>query len=368
MYLTASKQFIMSTRSLTKHRSFLLFSLLSLLAVVILAGCTAAANEKNEAPKAVVPQGVPVDGYIVKTEVSTEDMEVAGTLAANQEVAIVSELPRKIVRVQVKEGNVVHAGDLLFQLDDADLVAQLEQLQQREKLASLNEARLKDLIEHDAAIQQDYDQASTNLKVLQAEVRQLQVTISKTRIRAPFDGRIGIIHAYTGALVSPNTVLTNIVEDAQIKVEFSVPEKYANTILNGSIQPFTVESDSKAYTARVIARESLLDQNTRTLLIRAITPNPGRILLPGQSARIKLGIHANNEALMVVSHALIASSQGYSVYKFSNNQATLTPVETGQRTAYNIQVTKGLIPGDTVITSNLLRLVPGAPVQLVTIK
>ncbi len=88
--------------------------------------------------------------------------------------------------VPVKEGNIVAKGTLLFQLDDADLQAQLERLRQQEKLAALNEARLKDLIAHDAASQQDYDQAATNLAVLKAEIRQLQTTIDKTRIRAPF--------------------------------------------------------------------------------------------------------------------------------------------------------------------------------------
>lgn len=358
----------MTALTVTTRKQALFLSLLALVMVVTIAACSTMANETKKSPETAAPQGVPVDGYIIKTEAVKEEMEVAGTLAANQEVAISSELTRKIVHVHVKEGNVVRTGDLLFQLDDDDLQAQLEQLQQRKKLAVLNENRLKDLIEHDAAIQQDYDQAITNLKVLEAEIKQLQVTISKTRIRAPFDGRIGIIRAYTGALVSPSTVLTNIVDDGQIKVEFSIPERYAKTIANGSSQSFTVESDGKTYTANVVARESNLDQNTRTLLIRAITPNPSRALLPGQSARLKLAINEDGDAIMVVSHALLASAQGFSVYKLSNNQATLVPIKTGIRSSTAVQVTEGLAAGDTVITSNLLRLQPGAPVVLATIK
>jgi membrane fusion protein (multidrug efflux system) len=126
----------------------------------------------------------------------SEELEVTGTLVANQQVAIVSELTRKIVRVNVKEGSKVKEGTLLFQLDDADLQAQLERYRQQEKLALLNEERLKDLIAHEAIAQQDYDQASTNLKVLQAQVRELQVTIEKTRITAPFNGQIGIINVH----------------------------------------------------------------------------------------------------------------------------------------------------------------------------
>lgn len=355
-----------------QHHRFLFYWLLiflsSIIAGVVLSGCSVQAEDKKDTPPVAASAGIPVDAYVVKAQSAKEEMEVAGSLAANQEVAVASELMRKIVRVHVKEGNVVRQGDLLFQLDDTDLQARLEQLQQREKLAALNEARLKDLIEHDAAIQQDYDQASTNLKVLQAEIRELLVTISKTRIRAPFDGRIGIIRAYTGALVSPSTLLTTIVDDAQIKVEFSIPEKYAAAIPVGSTQLFTVESDSKTYSSKVIARESVLNENTRTLLIRAITPNPGKLLLPGQSARVKLTLSNADDALMVVTHALIPSVQGYSVFKASNKQVSLVPVEIGQRGATDVQVLKGLSAGDTIVTTNLLRLSPGAAVEFATLK
>lgn len=354
----------------TQHR-WLVSSLTTLFLIVIMAACTIQGKDKEDAltiSTAPAPVGIAVDGLIVKPRALNEELQVAGTLLANQEVDIVSELMRKIVRIHVKEGNFVPAGTLLFQLDDADLQAQFEQLQQREKLASLNEARLKDLITHDAAVQQDYDQAVTNLKVLQAEIRQLQVTIDKTRIRAPFDGRIGIISVYPGALVSSNTVLANFVDDRQLKVEFSVTEKYARMISPGSEQKFTVESDSKEYTAKVVASESRLHESTRTLLIRASTPNPGRTLLPGQSARLTLSVHTANDALFVTSQALIPSSQGYSVYLGKANQVVLAPVEVGERNAYDVQILKGIAPGDTVITSNLLRIMPGAPIHFVTLK
>lgn len=348
-----------------------LSSIALLLLIGIVAACTLEGKDRDDTKKNSAPAtapGISVDGLIVKPSTLKEQLEVSGTLLANQEVNITSELPRKIINIQAKEGNVVKKGTLLFQLDDADLQAHLEQLQQREKLAVLNESRLKDLIENDAAVQQDYDQATTNLKVLQAEIRQLQVTLDKTRIRAPFDGRIGIVHVYPGALVSPNTVLTNFVDDRQIKIEFSVPEKYAQMIVTGSDQKFKVESDTREYTAKIAASESHLNETTRTLLVRAITANPGRTLIPGQSARLQLTLNTSNDALMISSRALIPSSQGYSVYISKGNKVLLAPVEIGQRDPYDVQITKGLSSGDTVITSNLLRLVPGAPVRFVTVE
>lgn len=338
-----------------------------LAALFFIAGC--AANGKEPSPvAAAAPQATPVDGDVLRNSVLKEELEVTGTLVANQQVDIVSELTRKVVRVNVREGSVVSTGDLLFQLDDADLQAQLEKLRQQEKLALLNEQRLNDLIKHEAVVQQDYDQAFTNLKVLQSQIAELQVMISKTRVKAPFSGRIGIIHVYPGAVVSMNTVLTNLEDNSQVKVEFFVPEKYINTITPGSEQKFTVSSDNKQYTAKVIARESKLDQNTRTLLVRAVSANPGGVLIPGQSARLNLSLHSSGNALMVPSQALIPSSQGYNVYISKNNAVALRAVEIGQRSPYGAEVLKGLEPGDTVITSNLLRLMPGAAVRFVTLK
>jgi len=334
----------------------------------LLAGCYGKVKEAAAASVATAPPATPVDGIIVRPATLSEELEVTGSLVANQQVDIASELTRKIIRVNVKEGSFVHTGELLFQLDDQDLQAQLEKLSQREKLAILNEQRLRDLIKHEAVIQQDYDQAFTNLKVLQAEIAELRVMIAKTRIQAPFSGRIGIIHVYPGAIVSTNTILTNLEDNSVVKLEFSVPEKYANVITQGSEQHFSVTSDSRQYKANVVARESRLDANTRTLLVRAVSPNPGGILIPGQSARMHLELHSSNDALVVPSQSLIPSAGGYSVYVSRNSQVQAVPIEIGQRGPNSVEVLKGLHKDDTVITSNLLRLMPGSPVQFVTLK
>lgn len=337
--------------------------------IAIITGCFAEGKEKNDTPVATAAvQTIPVDGNIIKPATLKEELEITGSLAANQQVDIVSELTRKIIRVNVKEGAYVQAGQLLFEMDNADLLAQLQRLRQQEKLASLNEERMRDLITHEAVVQQDYDQAFTNLKVLQAQIAELLVTINKTHIKAPFGGQIGIVHVYPGAVVSVNTVLANIQDNSVIKLDFLVPEKYAPVIPEGSEQRFTVTSDTNHYTAKVVARESKLDETTRTLLVRAVSKNPGKKLLPGQSARIHLSLHSSNDALMVSSQALMPTSQGYNVYVVKNSQVQITPVEIGQRGPYAVEILNGLNKGDTVVTSNLLRLSPGAGVHFVTLK
>jgi membrane fusion protein, multidrug efflux system len=363
----------MSTQTITKNLiNSPLLAALAYFTILFIGGCYAKAEDKanTTAVSTVAPvsPGIPVDGYIVKPAVLKDELEITGTLEPNQEVDIVSELPRKIIRVNVKDGASVNSGQLLFEMDNSDLLAQLEKLHQQEKLARLNEERLRDLIQHEAVVQQDYDQAFTNLKVLEAQVAELQVTLNKTRIRAPFSGQLGIVHVYPGAVVSVNTILTHIQDNSQVKLDFHVPEKYAQTITTGSQQKFTVASDSRQYTAKVIAREAGIDQSTRTLLVRAVSQNPGRVLLAGQSARIQLSLHSSADALMVSSQALIPSSQGYSVYTVKSNQVQLAPVEIGQRGPYTVEVLHGLYKGDTVVTSNLLRLMPGSQVQFASLK
>jgi membrane fusion protein (multidrug efflux system) len=350
-------------------RTFALSVAGSMLMAAFIAACSSRAEELKTEPKNIaIPTGVPVDGVVVKPGVVRDELEVTGTVVANQQVDIVSELTRKVVRVNVKEGSKVKRGTLLFQLDDADLQAQLERYHQQEKLAKLNETRLKDLIEKEAISQQDYDEASTNLKVLEAQIQELEVAIGKTRIVAPFDGQIGMINTHPGAIVSVNTILTDLEDNSVVKVEFSVPEKYTNVIQIGSEQSFTIISDQKQYKTKVVARGASLSQDTRTLLVRGVTANPDGKLLPGQSARLNLSLNTSAGALTVASQSLIPSTNGYSVFVARKNKAEALPVSIGQRSASTVQITEGLQEGDTVIVSNLLRLGPGAPVQFISVK
>lgn len=352
---------------LLKHRLFRNALVLAGITAIAVA-CTLQAGEREKTPRPKAFAGIPVDATVVTPRVLYDRLEVTGTILANQQVSIVSELTRKVVSVNVREGSNVKKGTLLFRLDDADLLAQLERLRQQEKLASLNEGRLKDLILHEAVAQQDYDEVATHLKVLQAQIRELEVTIDKTRITAPFDGHIGMINVHVGAVVSINTVLTDIEDNSIVKIEFSVPEKYSNVIALGSEPTFTTPSSDHSFKTRIIAKAASLSTDTRTLLVRGQTPNRGGELLPGQSARITLSLNASSGALAISSQALIPSPGGYKVFVVRKNSAKALPVQIGQRTTGSVEILEGLNPGDTVITSNLLRLSSGAPVSVASIK
>jgi membrane fusion protein, multidrug efflux system len=348
----------------SRHFSHALFTLAF---GTLLLGCSVQANDKPAEP-VKVPSGIPVDVTVIQPKELQEQLQVVGTIVANQQVSIVSELTRKVTKVNIKEGSKVKKGTLLFQLDQADLLAQLERLHQQEKLALLNEKRFKDLVDHEAIAQQDYDEVATNLKVLQAQISELKVTIDKTRITAPFDGQIGMVNTHVGAIVSTNTILTDIHDNSVIKIEFSVPEKYTKYIQVGSEQSFTTPASQEPFKSTIIAKAGSLSSETRTLLVRAASQNKDGKLIPGQSARINLSLNATANTLSVGSQVLIPSTGGYSVFVLRNGKAEATPVEIGQRSAAAVEIIKGLQPGDSVVTSNLLRLGNGAPVQVVSVK
>jgi membrane fusion protein (multidrug efflux system) len=227
---------------------------------------------------------------------------------------------------------------------------------------------LKGLLDHDAVTQQDYDEASTNLRVLQAQIKEVLVSIDKTRIRAPFDGQIGMINIHPGAIVSTNTILANIEDNRFIKTEFSVPEKYASLISTGSLYSFTTTATDKTYKAHVSALSAKLSENTRSLVVRGITPNPTGELIPGQSARVTLAFTSPTKTVTVSANALIPSPAGYTLFVSRNGEAHLTPVEIGERNSGTVQILSGVADGDTVVTSNILRLGQGTPISFASIK
>jgi len=336
--------------------------------IIAMSACTTSANKTTTDNKPAANPGVPVDAIVLKPEDLNERMEISGTLTALQEVNIMSELSRKVTAVYAAEGRQVTAGTVLFKLDDADLQAQLDQYLQQEKLAKINEQRLADLIANQAAIQQDYDQALTSLRVLQAQIRQIRVNIEKTRITAPFAGRIGLVNIHPGALVAPGQTLTTLEDKSRIKIDFYIPEKYAVHFKPGDPIRFKVESSDKDYEGSIIAEESKLNNDTRTLMLRAIAANEGGELLPGQSAHVSINLHAVKGAVMVPNQVLMPSSAGYSVFISKNGKADMKAVKTGERNANTIHITEGLSAGDTLIVSNMLRLAPGTDLHFVSIK
>jgi membrane fusion protein (multidrug efflux system) len=295
-----------------------------------------------------------------------DTVQTVGTLAANEAVDLVAELSRRLVAVHVAEGTEVEAGALLFKLDDADLKAELAQLEVRRNLAARTVERQRALLQYDkkALSQQAYDQAVAELQTVEAEIAALRVTLAKTEIRAPFHARVGLRRVSEGAWITPATLLTTLQDTSRIKIDFALPERHAGAIAIGQPFHFRVAGRSEDFTGQVVALESAIDAPTRSLLVRGVSDNPGGFLHPGAFATVTVALEQRAAGILVPAQAIVPSVTGHGVYVARDGVADLQEVEIGLRTRDAVEILRGLAPGDTVLTSNLLRLRPGMPVQV----
>ena len=303
------------------------------------------------------------EGFTIATETVRETVPTLGTLLANESVNIVAESARRVLAIHVEEGSLVGKGALLFKLDDATLRADLMRLEGRHALAAANEARLRSLVAQKLVADQDYDRAQSELKAIVGEMEVLKVAIGQTEIRAPFAGRVGLRRVSPGAYVNTNTVLTTLTDISQLKLDFTLPERYSAEVMKGQTFNFKVEGRGETYVGRVVAVEPGIDTSTRSVIVRGVVPNPGGRLTPGASASVEFEVRSA-EGILIPSRALVPSIKGHSVFVLKDGKAMEREVTIGVRTPESVQIVSGLNRGDVILTSNLLRLRPGIPVKL----
>ncbi|MEO5912669.1 MAG: efflux RND transporter periplasmic adaptor subunit [Luteolibacter sp.] len=315
-----------------------------------------------QAPKGKVPSGpLPAELYTVKAEPFEQTIATVGTLRANESVTLVSELSRRLMKIEVKEGSDVAAGDLLFKLDDSDLLAELGEIDARLKLAMTNKQRVDNLLPRKAISQQEFDSSTAELSVLQAQRNTQAVLISKTAILAPFSGRVGVRQVSEGAFVSSTTPLVTLQDVSRIKVDFPLPERYSSEVKQGQKFTFSVAGNGQVFDGVVTVIEPAIEATTRSLLVRGVCDTP-KGLLPGGFAEVTLTLDGKTNGFLVPSQAIVPSQRGQGVYVISDGKAKLVSVEIGVRTEDKVQVLRGLNEGDLVATTNLLRMRPGLEV------
>lgn len=305
-----------------------------------------------------------VEVMIAKEQVLNEDIEVPGSLLANESTEIHPEVSGRLVLLNVREGAFVGRGTLLAKLYDGDLQAQLRKLQVQLKIAQQTENRQEQLLKIQGISQQDYDLSLLQVHNINADIEIIRSTISKTDIRAPYNGKLGLKNISPGAYITPATVITTINQVDQLKLQFDIPEKYGAMIKKGQDINFTIDGTPKNFTAVVLATEGSIQENTRSLAVRALVKSKDAGLLPGAFAKVKIVLGKNENALMIPNNSLIPQGRKKLIFLFSNNKALSTEITTGIRDSTNIQVLTGLNTGDTVITSGLLFLKPGSDVKI----
>lgn len=300
--------------------------------------------------------------YVVKTVPFAQTVATVGTLRANESVTIVPEISRRLVKIHIQEGSDVAAGDLLFKLDDSDLTAELAEIDARIRLAQSNKSRAENLLPSESISQQEFEGAAAQLSILEAQRNTKATEITKTEIRAPFAGRVGIRQVSEGAFVSPATPLIELQDVSRIKVDFPLPERYAGEVKTGQKFTFTVAGNGTIFQGAVTVIEPAIDADTRSLQVRGLCAEP-KGLLPGGFAEVKLTLDETASGFMIPSQALAPSPRGQGVYLIEGGKAKLQPVELGVRSEDQVQILRGLKEGDVIATTNLLRIRPGLEVN-----
>ena len=344
------------------------------LVLSVLTGC----KEKKGAGamKGMPTLAISVAKPIVKDITLTKDYP--GYLTTEKTVNLVARVNGTLQSTSYTPGGRVKQGQLLFVIEPTlykDKVEQaeaaLKTAQAQLEYARSNYSRMKEAVKSDAVSQIQVLQAESSVAEGVAAVNNAEAALSTAHtnlsycyVRAPFDGIIGLRQISVGSYASPTTIVAKLTKITPLKVEFSVPERYASQIKKGTNLNFRIEGKLDAFSAKVYAVESTIDPNLHQYTARALYPNTNRALLPGRYTSIQLKKEEIPNAIAIPTEAIVPEMGKDKVFLYKSGKAEPVEVTTGIRTDAEVQIVRGLQVGDTILTSGTLQLRLGLPVTL----
>lgn len=305
-----------------------------------------------------------VTGIVVNTQTFDNNLSLSGSIEANEQVEIRSEVSGIVEGIYFNEGSNVTKGQVLFKVNDIELKAQLRQAATKENLAGENARRAKLLLQKEAISQEEYDVAKADYASAQAQSQLIKAQIAKTSVKAPFSGKIGLRSISPGTYITPTVLVAKLVNTSKLKITFSIPEKYASQVRDNATINFTVSGSDTQYTAKIYAIEPEVAVETRTLQIRAIAENKDGKLFPGTFADVILPLDIIHDAIVVPTEAIVPVQNGKKVFISDFGKAKEVMVQTATRTDASILVLSGLKKGDTVVTSGVMLLKKDDPIKV----
>jgi membrane fusion protein, multidrug efflux system len=300
----------------------------------------------------------------LKLETLSNQLQVTGTILPNESVELRSEISGLVDRIAFQEGQYVAKGTPLVYLNDDQLQAQKQKLEFTQKLFESQENRQKQLLAREAISQEEYDIVLNQFNTTLSDLKLVEAQLTKTVIRAPFNGRLGLRRISEGSVIGTSDVIASFVNIDPIKLEFSIPERYASDVKVGASVFFSNESSDQEVEGKVFAFEPQIDQATRTLKLRAQSSNKEGRFLPGMFVRIRFVLSTLESALLVPAESVIPELTGYKVFIVdSEGKAEQRIIEIGTRTDTQVQVLKGLNEGDLVLTTGVMQVRQGMPVK-----
>jgi membrane fusion protein, multidrug efflux system len=322
----------------------------------------AACKEKKEKPKGgdeKKDRPTMVDIMVASSQPVTNVIEANGTIIPGESTELRPEVSGRLTYLNVPEGKSVAQGTVLARINSADLEAQVQRTKVQLETATKTEERLKQLLDVNGINQSDYDIALNTVNTLKADLAYTQTLIDKTVVRAPFTGTIGLRQVSPGAYVTPASILATMQQLGKMKIDFTLPEENSDLIRIGSVVKVKMEGrDTTIKRATVIALEPQANRLTRNLLVRALLDDSR--VNPGAFAKVIISSGNNKKAIMIPTNAIIPDDRNNQVILVKGGKATFVNVQTGTRTANNVEITQGISEGDSVVVTGVLFAKPDA--------
>lgn len=322
-------------------------------------------------PQAIGQQPVPVVVKEAVIDSFVDRVEALGTLRANETLEVTATVSETVTVIHFDDGQRVEAGDILVEMTGKEEHALIEEERSTIGEAKKQYDRVRPLVKRGAASQALLDQRRREYETALARLRALESKLQDRLIVAPFSGVVGLRNISVGALIEPGDVVTTLDDDSRMKLDFTVPAINLSSLKAG----LPIEAKSPAFPGRVFKGEvssvnSRIDPVTRSIVVRAILPNPDRLLKPGLLMSIDL-LKNPRQAVVIPEEALSPSGRENHVFvvdpKADDTIAMQRKVTTGGRRPGEIEILTGLAPGEFVITHGGLRSRPGQPVKIIAI-
>ncbi len=310
------------------------------------------ASKSDRAKRPVTVNAVPA------VEATIEDRVTAvGSLLAAQSVSLAPEVDGRVVEIGAKDGQAVLANDLLFRLDDSVTEAELAQSEAELGLARADLKRARNLAKNSFVSERSREEAAANVKVLRAKLQVVRARLAKARIRAPFDGQLGLIKVNLGEYVKSGAALVRLDDLSSLKLDLRVPERLLARVRTGQTIRVTFDAyPEREFVAAVETIDTAIDSVGRSLIVRGRLANPDRLLRPGMFARARLVLGARDTAVMVPEESVLASAKGQYVFAVRDGKAQRQMVKTGIRQGGRIEIVDGVSAGELVVTAGQVKL------------
>lgn len=328
---------------------------------IVILGCytNGSAVKAKAADKAPT---VSVETVVVKFTPKSEQIVSTGNLIAIPGIIVKPEVGGRITNIYFTSGDVVEQGTALVEINPDIIQAELVAAQAELKVNRLNFERSFSLYQTHDISKSDFDRAQANYNSAKANVDSTRAQLRQTAIVAPFPGKLGLSKVSVGDYVTAGQSIVTLQTVDPLKVDFSVPEVYQSKIKVG--QTVILRTDAypqETFSGQVEAIESLINQNNRTLNIRANVPNKNGKLVPGGFVTVTV-LLSERQAVAIPQTSIVYDPDGSYVYKVVEGKARKTKVVLGEKDSDNVIVTAGLALGDVVVTAGQLKIYPGAQV------